>query len=335
MATTRNEGNAQDRPPGAGSQSAQGILFPTDFSSHAASAWPYAVGLARRGAAELHVLHVVTPPPMLVSPDGGVLASPALVEEVLAEAEGVVEELVGSAHAVGVKTRTHTAIGDPASEIVACAEAEGIGLIVMSTTGRTGLARAFLGSVAERVVRRAPCPVLTIRHDPLATPPRLATGTLPRLQRILAPLDGSALAEAALPPLVALAKRHAAQLVLLRVAYARGLGKAALAEAQLAAVREAESYLTGVAHRLAADGVRAACVVRVGSAAAEILDDIQGKQPDLVAMSTHGRTGLTHLVLGSVAEEVLRVSPVPVLLFPARALRATGAETPAEHQAKA
>jgi nucleotide-binding universal stress UspA family protein len=64
-----------------------------------------------------------------------------------------------------------------------------------------------------------------------------------------------------------------------------------------------------------------------GGTPAAILDDIQVGRPDLVAMSTHGRTGLTHLLLGSVAEQVLRASPVPVLLFPARALRGIPAES--------
>jgi nucleotide-binding universal stress UspA family protein len=329
MVTTRSEGDLRSgRPDGPGVW-IQRILFPTDFSEHAAAAWPYAAGLAREGGAELHVVHVVAPPAIGASPDGTMFVPPALVDDVLAEAQAVVDELAGSARALGVETRTHTSIGNAAAEIVAYAAAQQIDLIVMATTGRTGLAHVVMGSVAERVVRHAACPVLTIRHDASAAPSSLTTGALPRLRGILVPLDGSRLAAAVLPHIVRLAKRHGAALTLLRVAHAHALREADLAEAQVRVVQEAETYLAGVARRLAAEGVSASPVVRYGSAPEEILDDIRVRRPDLVAMSTHGRTGLTHLVLGSVAEQVLRASPAPVLLFPARAL----GEIPAEAQA--
>lgn len=307
----------------------QRILFPSDFSERAAAAWPYAAGLAREGGAELHVLHVVAPPLFGNTPDGAVLAPAALVDDLLAEAQAAVDELASSTRALGVETRTSTRVGDPASEIIGYAREQGVGLIVMSTTGRTGLAHVLMGSVAERVVRHAACPVLTIRHDGSAAPSRLTTGGLPRLRRILVPLDGSPLAEAVLPDIVRLAKRHGAELTLLRVAHAHALREADLAKAQVRVVQEAETYLAGVERRLAAEKVSASSVVRYGGTPEEILDYIRVRRADLVAMSTHGRTGLTHLVLGSVAEQVLRASPVPVLLFPARALR----EIPTEAQA--
>lgn len=307
----------------------QPILFPTDFSEHAAAAWPYATGLARDGGAVLHVLHVVGPPPVAASPDGSVLVPANLVDDLLAQARASLEEQARLARERGVEVRTHATIGAASSEIVAYARDQGIGLIVMATTGRTGLAHAFLGSVTERVVRHAPCPVLAVRHAPPAEQPRPTEGALPRLRRILVPLDGSPLAEAALPGVVALAKRHGAELALLRVAHVPALPGRNLVDAQAAAVQEAEAYLAEVTGRLDREGVSTSSVVRYGGTPGEILDDIRVRRPDLVAMSTHGRTGLTHLLLGSVAEQVLRASPVPVLLFPARALGAIPAGTPA------
>ena len=307
----------------------QRILFPTDFSEHAVAGWPYATGLAREGRAELHVLHVIAPPPIAASVEGALLGPLTLGDDLLTQTQASLGELAGSARELGVETRADMTVGDPASEIVAYACEQGVGLIVMSTTGRTGLAHVALGSVTERVVRHAPCAVLTVRHDGSAAPSRLAACAPPRLRRILVPLDGSALAEAVLPRIMALAKRHGAELTLLRVAYARGFREADLAEAEARVVREAEAYLAGVGCRLATEGVGVHHVIRYGFAPEEILDDIRGRRPDLVAMSTHGRTGLTHLLLGSVAEKVLRASPVPVLLFPARALR----EIPAGAQA--
>lgn len=324
MTTTTEVGIVRDGMPGAAPPK---ILFPTDFSEHAAAAWLYAVGLAREGGAELHVLRVVAPPVLGASPEG--VVSLALVDEMPAEAEGVMAELAASARTFGVATRIRTSIGDAASEIVAYAADQRIGLIVMATTGRTGLAYVLLGSVAERVVRHATCPVLTVRYDGEAAPVVLTRGTLPQLRRIrvLVPLDGSELGEAVLPHVVKFAKRHRADLMLLRVAHAHALREVDLVDAQIRVVQTAEAYLAGVAGRLAAEGLHVLPVVRYGETAEEILDDIWTRRPDLVAMGTHGRTGLTHLVLGSVAERTLRSSPVPVLLFPTRALSEAAAES--------
>ena len=319
MATMRGQGGGGSSRCGSSPEAIHRILFPTDFSTHATAAWPYAVGLARGHAAELHLLHVVTPPVFGVSPEGGGLAPAALVDDVLDEALAVLDRLAESARALGVNARTHTSIGDAASEIVTCAAAEEIGLIVMATTGRTGLAHVVMGSVAERVVRHAASPVLTVRHDG-ARPPALTAGPLPQFRRILAPLDGSPMAEAALPGIADIAKRHGAELRLLRVVRARALRQLDLQEAEVRLVSEAEAYLADVERRLAAEGLRISTAVRYGETAEQILDDIAVRRPDLVAISTHGRTGLTHLVVGSIAEHVLRASSAPVLLFPARAV---------------
>ncbi len=318
-----------DRSESAGGgRERQGVLFPTDFSEAALAAWPYATGLAKDGGAVLHVLHVVGPPPIAASPDGSALAPPGLVDDLLGQARASLEELAGAARSHGVEVRTQATVGGAASEIVAYARAQDLGLIVMGTTGRTGLAHVLMGSVTERVVRQAPCPVLAVRHDPATGPLRLTPGALPRARRILVPLDGSPLAEAALPGILALARRYGAELALLRVARATALPGPGLVDAQVTVVRDAEDYLAKVQQRLEGAGVAASAVVRYGGTPEEILDDIRVRRPDLVAMSTHGRTGLTHLLLGSVAERVLRASPVPVLLFPARALAVRPAGAP-------
>ena len=140
--------------------------------------------------------------------------------------------------------------------------------------------------------------------------------------KILVPLDGSPLAEAILPQVTELARVHGAELILLRVALAHGFPGADPTEAQLEAVREGEKYLEGVEKELASRGLRASRVVRYGHAAEEILDHAAFGGIDLIAMSTHGRTGVGRWVLGSVAEKVLRASSTPLLL-----LRAPGAPT--------
>jgi nucleotide-binding universal stress UspA family protein len=133
-------------------------------------------------------------------------------------------------------------------------------------------------------------------------------------KRMLVPLDGSPLAEGVLPHAQALAISLGAELVLLRVAFAHVLPAGDPIQAQAAAVQEAEDYVTALAQRLQAQGLRAAAKVRYGDPVEEILDHVVWDHIDLIAMATHGRTGLKRVVLGSVAEAVLRRTSVPMLL---------------------
>ena len=137
--------------------------------------------------------------------------------------------------------------------------------------------------------------------------------------RMLVPLDGSALAEAILPQVTELATLHGAEVVLLRAAFAHVFPGSDQTGAQVQAVEEAEAYLADMVQRLLTAGIKAQSVVRYGHAAKEILDHAQTGGVDLIAMSTHGRSGVQRLVLGSVTEHVLRAAPVPVLLVRALA----------------
>jgi nucleotide-binding universal stress UspA family protein len=133
-------------------------------------------------------------------------------------------------------------------------------------------------------------------------------------RRMLVPLDGSRLAEGILPHVQELAKSLAAELVLLRVAFAHAFPGGDPIQAQVTAVQEAEDYVSGLAHTLQQEGVRTEAKVRYGDPVEEILDHVARDHIDLIAMATHGRTGLARVVLGSVAENVLRQTPVPMLL---------------------
>ncbi len=132
-------------------------------------------------------------------------------------------------------------------------------------------------------------------------------------KKILVPLDGSPLDESILPQVTELARAHSAELVLLRVALARGFPGADPTEAQVEAVREAEKYLEEVERDLRRDGLRVSTAVRYGNAAEEILDHAAFAGIDLIAMSTRGRTGLARMVMGSVTEQVVRRAPCPVV----------------------
>jgi nucleotide-binding universal stress UspA family protein len=136
-----------------------------------------------------------------------------------------------------------------------------------------------------------------------------------KLNKILVPLDGSMVAEAALPTAGDFAERDGATISLLRAAEAMTLPGADTVEAQVTAVREAEEYLASVVRRLADKGIRRVEThVWYGPAAAAIVEAASAQKADLVVMCTHGRSGLGRLVLGSVAESVLRGTTTPILV---------------------
>jgi nucleotide-binding universal stress UspA family protein len=141
------------------------ILFPTDFSKNAQRALEYACFLGERFGARLHVLHVLPDPWVLVPDPGSAYGLPSAYEDRLRkEAE---ESLARLALETGTRDKTVQALrkGSEPAEIVRYAREHQLDLIVMGTHGRTGLSHAFLGSVAEQVVRTAGCPVLTVRHE--------------------------------------------------------------------------------------------------------------------------------------------------------------------------
>ncbi len=138
------------------------IVVPVDFSPSADEARAWAVDLARRYDAELIVTHTGPPVAWPASPDG-IMTVTDIVESTRRELAISLEGLRASIEAAGVRARSRMLDGIPATEISRLAREAGADLVVMGTHGRTGLKHALLGSVAEKVVRTAPCPVLTVR----------------------------------------------------------------------------------------------------------------------------------------------------------------------------
>ncbi len=134
------------------------------------------------------------------------------------------------------------------------------------------------------------------------------------LKKIVVPLDGSALAEAVLPQVIEFARALGAELLVLRVAFAHVFPGVDATEMEVETVRQAEEYVAGVATQLTEAGIAVRTSVRYGKPAVEIVSHVADNHADLVAMSTHGRSGLSRLVMGSVAEAVVRNAGVPVLL---------------------
>jgi nucleotide-binding universal stress UspA family protein len=144
-------------------RSIQKILVPTDFSAHARAAIRMAADLAGKYGAQVTLVHVYEPVAYTL-PDGFVLHTPNQLADLMTRLAKQLGEEAKEAEAAGARgVEVKQLQGVPSSEIVDFAKANGYDLIVMGTHGRTGLAHALLGSVAERVVRKAPCAVLTLR----------------------------------------------------------------------------------------------------------------------------------------------------------------------------
>jgi nucleotide-binding universal stress UspA family protein len=297
---------------GEGGAMVKTILVPLDGSALAERALPYATALARRAGA-----HVVLVRAILAHTLPG--ADPTDAQVALRKrAEAEIDATAEQVRLAGVDAETHVYYDEATAAILDAVQARQADLIVMASHGRTGLGRWIYGSVAERVLRRAPVPVLVV--------PGAVSGAWPadRSPRLLVPLDGSAVAEAALAPARALAAELGSEVLLLRVVeppaplaapdYLAASGYDASAE--LAA---AESYLKQVATDWRTAGLHPEIVTAVGYPPTLIPIIAHEKGADLVVMATHGRSGVARLVLGSVATAVLQRSSVPVLLAgPAR-----------------
>lgn len=281
------------------------ILVPTDFSRPAERALGQAVSLARQAGGVIILLHVVEWPFGSSELD----ALKARATPVAGSAPERLETLARERVPPALLERTVVRIGRPHAEIVRAARGLKCGLIVMATQGRTGLRRALLGNTAERVVRHAGCPVLTVRCA--------APEAAPRRHRILVPVDFSARSPGAVRFAAELARTMGGCLALLHVA--EPMPEAIftgypdeLAMYAREAAREAREKLAALAAG-APDGIRVETLLREGAPRAEIPRAAREWRSDLIVLPTRGLTGVKYIVLGSVAEAVVRHAPCPVL----------------------
>jgi nucleotide-binding universal stress UspA family protein len=279
------------------------ILFPTDLSEGAARAFPQAVALAEAHDAELHILHVTR--------------SHDEAETTLPASRSTLHEWLGASSPedgpdLNALSIVQTQVdGDvPPEEIIAYVEAHEMDLVVMGTHGRRGVQRMLLGSVTEEVVRKAACPVLTVRTEVEKTPGR-------EVQRILAPVDFSDASETAVGHATELAQTYDAQIGLLHVVeevtYPAVYGVDSVYLPPQEMVPRVEESLGEMA-REKVDREDVQISATVGYAPFTILDYVDENDVDLVVIATHGRTGFDRILFGSVAERVLRRSPVPVFV---------------------
>jgi nucleotide-binding universal stress UspA family protein len=277
------------------------IVVPLDGSALAEEILPHVRKILRRADSVVILVRAAIPAP---AEDGMVVAEGTLGanQEYL---RGVQDRLVEQ----GVRVTSRSYVGSAASVILDVAKQVGATMIAMATHGQTGLKRLLLGSVAENVIRQSPVPVLVAR-------PFWSYELLPRwteeaedrpIRTILLPLDGSTLSSAVVPSVTEMAALFASRVVLLRVV--EPTGKRASDENAKSIAR-----LDRLSSELETKGLETLSMVRHGKPAREILEAARTSEADLIAMATHGRSGISRLFSGSVTEKVLRESTCPMLV---------------------
>ena len=289
------------------------ILAPIDFSSASRRGLAFAADVAKRFHSQLHLLYLVEPPSL---PEWGYAHLAIREAKLRREAEerlprfplecGIEPALVRS---VAVRS------GDAEFGICEAAVEQGVDLIVMASHGLGGLKHAFIGSTAEGVVRRASCPVLTVPERELSMGDAQRASFAPR--RILVTTDFSEASKKAFPYAIALARKFEASLLLVYVVPGHLPGQLS----QIGILLEEQQMLSAAREQLprfrAAEldpHLHVETLVLSGGPAHEICDTAKIQSADLIVISTHGHTGLKHFALGSVAENVVRHSPCPVLV---------------------
>lgn len=280
------------------------ILFPTDGSGGADQALEHVLDIASAHGTTVHLLNVAD-----TTRDSLTRVQGEIIDVLEREGEDLLDDVAERARKRGVETVSTVLQGEPYRTIVQYADEYDIDLIVMPTHGRSGLQRLLLGSTTERVVRRAEVPVLTIRPD-------AADAVRYPYRGVAVPTDGSEGASEALSVGANVATDAEAALYVLSVITYQSLGIDVRSDIQSAMLEESAEEIveeaTAAAERAGVETVDGA--VEYGSSVHEaILEFLEQRDIDLVVVGTHGRTGFDRFLLGSVAEALLRTSPVPVL----------------------
>ncbi len=299
------------------------ILVPLDGSPAAEQALPWALGLARRFEAALQIVHVHVPGGGAYAEAGlydGIVDG-ALREQMQAYLDGVIQRL---SKVTQVSLRSAMVEGFVVEAINSHAKSSGVDLIVMTTQGRGPLARFWFGSVADALLRQATIPMLLVR--PQESPAEWTQE--PEWASVLVPLDGSQLAEQILEPATALAAATKADVKLLYVVqqlvqegYVPRSSQVTslldqLREAEHQEQVRAEKYLEKLAKRLRGPSFRVETrVVSHIRPAVAILDEASSDGVHVIALATHGRGGFNRILLGSVADKVVRGATTPVFVY--------------------
>ena len=285
------------------------VLCPTDFSDVSARAETYAAALARHYDASLHLLHVDPPMPVM-APYGEIPVDARMFEEQRQVADAELVKAGDRARAGGLTVETTMKGGHPAREILALADRAQADMLVIGTHGRGGVEHLLLGSVAEKIMRKASCPVLVV-------PPGAPGESDALFSRILCPIDGSAASAHALTYALSLAQETDGHVTLLYVVEpvpaAGEFGALDIEEYR----RAGEEHARKVLRDAVPDDVRTWCRlderVATGKPSERILDAATTERADVIVMGVRGRGAIDLLAFGSTTNEVIRRAGCPVL----------------------
>ena len=289
------------------------ILFATDFSDCAAHAQIYAFAFAPRFKAELHIAHAVdTTYPSYAGVYGFGVEVEHHIADVKKQARQDLAAVACAARGAGLTAHTHLLIGRPAEAVVDEAQKLDCDLIITGTHGRGGFDHFLFGSNAERIVRFSPIPVLAVKPREREFVHEAGKFTL---KRVLCPCDLSPLAEQAAGFAAEICRLFGAELTLLHVIDNRLEYPLVLPDAALFAPEEirrrAAEKLKPIAAKL--KDVKVSVEVITGAPEKLIAEAARDKSIDLIALTTHGRGGLSRALVGSTAEKLVRIASVPTL----------------------
>jgi nucleotide-binding universal stress UspA family protein len=309
------------------------MLIPLDGSEVSLGILPYVSYLAKRLDIPVVLALVVSPDDMEASGETTLTDRSALPiarssVDALDEAKSWIHRSASQLSQQGIVTETVVATGDdPSEEILRLTNQQGCDFIAMATRDRNLLSQAFRGSVTNEVVRSARVPILAVAPEKSA----VEMGQQITLSRVLVPLDGSAFSEAVLPYTKHLAQKLSLELLLLRILQltdvypplagapmAADPGSARVqAIAEEAAEEEIVRYLEELTARLTRKGLNVSWQMIRGDTPARRVADLAQEHPDnMIALASHGRSGVARWILGSVAEDLIRATGDPVLVIP-------------------
>ena len=293
------------------------IMVPVDGSAFSREAVFHGLRLAEKNKAQLRLVRVCSMPIALGSAETAVLEGKAWSGErnsMLTQLYRLAAECRANTHVDVIATLED---GPVADALRGHALRHSVDLIVMATHARKGIARVWLGSVADRLIRETGVPILAVRPPSLAT--ELASGSC--FKRILIALDGSVLAEQCLEPAIALARLEQGEITLLRVVHSEahiplGEMQASIGPARASDVDDAQRYLAGLTVLLAEHGVPVhSAVVIAADIPKAILGFAETHDSDVVAIATHGRGGVARVMIGSVADRVMTEGAISTLVL--------------------
>lgn len=297
------------------------ILVPLDGSATAEAVLPLLGRILGREDSEILLLRVIEGP--AAAPWYGPVQMIDRERE-RADAQKYVIDLAQRFSGSGAKVHGRIVEGAAADVILEAAKTEGATLIAMTTHGRSGLARWALGSVAEKVARASDVPLLLVRSFYRKAPrqPQPIEAEATPFKRILVPVDGSPASNSVVASAQKFAQLYGSEVLVLHVEtpyvppspVLPGMEVTLPQNAPPATFSDEDETTRTAADRFQKAGLRATRLTTVGDPASEILDLSANRGIDLIAMATHGRTGLSRWAYGSVAERVLRSGEVPILL---------------------